>query len=408
MKYILSLILTVSLTLNTFFYDVNQNKSSIVFNSQISTGTDSIVEEEIDLGISSKSAILIEASSGEILYELNSSESLKPASVTKVMTLLLCYEEIASGNMSYEDTVVISEHAASMGGSQCFFEAGEEQKVKDMLKCIEISSGNDAAVAMGEHIAGSEVEFVNMMNEKAKELGMDNTNFVNACGLDDENHYTSALDIGIMSRELITKYPEIFDLSTIWMDHITHKTSKGESRFDLANTNKFLKQYPGANGLKTGFTSDAGYCISATATRDDITLIAVIMGADTKETRNQEAGKLLDYGFSKCKIYTDGEVIANEQIIPIQNGVKDYVTPEAISEHTFTLVNRNPENVTKKLIINKNIKAPIKKGDVIGKIIYSIDNETINELAIKSSENIEKKSYSLSIRDLCCRFFVIE
>ena len=323
------------------------------------------------------------------------------------MTLLLCFDNISAGNLSYDDIITISSHAASMGGSQCFFEEGEQQTVQDIIKCIEISSGNDAAVAMGEHIAGSETEFVKMMNARAKELGMNNTNFENACGLDSPNHYTSAMDISIMSRELITKHPEIFDVSTIWMDHIIHKTSKGESRFDLANTNKFLKQYTGANGLKTGFTSEAGYCISGTATRNDITLIAVIMGAPTKDIRNSELAKLLDYGFSKCDIYIDNSVLENIDKILIDNGIKDFVIPEPIVEHQITLVNDNPNNIEKKIVYD-NIKAPIKKGDKIGSIQYYLNNSMIDEINIISSENIQKKSYSLSIRDLCNRLFVVE
>ncbi len=404
MKHLISFIMAGIFILNNFTFSYGYDKYA---NYDLSTQTDATGDENIDLGITSKSAVLIEANSGKILYEKNKDETLKPASVTKIMTLLLCFDNISAGNLSYDDIITISSHAASMGGSQCFFEEGEQQTVQDIIKCIEISSGNDAAVAMGEHIAGSETEFVKMMNAKAKELGMINTNFENACGLDSPNHYTSAMDISIMSRELITKHPEIFDVSTIWMDHIIHKTSKGESRFDLANTNKFLKQYTGANGLKTGFTSEAGYCISGTATRNDITLIAVIMGAPTKDIRNSELAKLLDYGFSKCDIYIDNSVLENIDKILIDNGIKDFVIPEPIVEHQITLVNDNPNNIEKKIVYD-NIKAPIKKGDKIGSIQYYLNNSMIDEINIISSENIQKKSYSLSIRDLCNRLFVVE
>lgn len=203
-----------------------------------------------ELDISSRSAILMEANSGKIIYEKNADEMLRPASVTKVMTLLLIFESIDEGKLSMDDIVTVSEHAASMGGSQCFFEAGEQQTVNDMIKCIEIASGNDAAVAMAEHIAGSEELFVERMNERAKELGMNNTCFKNACGLEAEGHLTCARDIAIMSRELIVNHPEIKEYSTTWMDYIIHRTKRGESRFDLANTNKFLRQYNGATGLK--------------------------------------------------------------------------------------------------------------------------------------------------------------
>ncbi len=404
MKSFFTLVLSAILTLNISCLSLFQNISSFYLNT-------SMVDElssEVDLGITSKSAILIEAETGRVLYEKNSDERLKPASVTKIMTLLLIFDSIKSGAITLEDTVIISEHAASMGGSQCFFEAGEEQKVMDMIKCIEVSSGNDAAVAMGEHLAGSEPEFVKQMNEKAHELGMENTNFVNACGLDDDNHYTSARDIGIMSRELITKHPEIFEISTIWMDYITHKTSKGESRFDLANTNKFLRQYTGANGLKTGYTSEAGYCISATATRDDITLIAVIMGAETKEIRNSEAGKLLDYGFSKCKIYTDSQVVDNSYKIKIMDGVMDYTYPLEIKEHKISMLDGNIDDIKKEICVYDDLKAPIKQGDEIGVVKYSINGEVIEEIKIFSAIDIEKKSYGLSIRDLCNYFFVVE
>lgn len=406
MNSILKFLISAALVLNSFFFDTN----NIYYSNDdlvVSTETDS-TSEDIDLGISSKSAILIEANSGMVLYEKNKTLELKPASVTKIMTLLLCYDEITAGNMSYDDIITISGHAASMGGSQCFFEEGEQQTVHDIIKCIEISSGNDAAVAMGEHLAGSETEFVKLMNNRAKELGMNNTNFVNACGLDDPNHYTSALDIGLMSRELILKHPEIFDISTIWMDHIIHRTSKGESRFDLANTNKFLRQYTGANGLKTGFTSEAGYCMSGTATRDGVTLIAVIMGADTKEIRNSEVGKLLDFGFSKCKIYTDTNVLDNNISFNINDGVKKYVTPETIKEHKVTLINNNSDNIVKNFKLSKDLKAPVKKGDEIGTVEYMLDGKVIDKVIIYSSENIAKKSYSISIRDLCNKFFVVE
>ena len=405
MNRIITFFISAIMLLNSGFVDIGNLylREELMY----ATETDS-VEAMVDLELTSKSAILIDANSGAILYEKDKDKELKPASVTKIMTLLLCYDAIKAGNLTYDDIITISGHAASMGGSQCFFEEGEQQTVYDIIKCIEISSGNDAAVAMGEHLAGSEAEFVKMMNSKAKELGMNNTNFVNACGLDDPNHYTCALDIGLMSRELITKHPEIFDISTIWMDHIIHKTSKGESRFDLANTNKFLRQYTGANGLKTGFTSDAGYCMSGTATRDGVTLIAVVMGAETKEIRNDEVSRMLDYGFSKCKIYTDKNVLENYKEFKIIDGVKDTVIPKVINEHSITLVNSNPDNIKKNITIHKDLKAPIHEGDSIGIVQYTIDDKVIDEIIIYSAENIEKKSYSISIRDLCYKFFVLE
>ena len=257
---------------------------------------------QVNLEIESPSAILLEAKTGTVIYEKNADEARRPASVTKVMTLLLIYESLDSGKMRKEDVVTISEHAASMGGSQCYFEPGEQQTVEDMIKCIVVASGNDAAVAMGEHLAGSEAGFVEQMNQKAAQLGMTNTHFENACGLEAEGHLTSARDIAIMSRELTLKHPDIFNYSSIWMDTIIHKTARGESEFGLANTNKLLKQYNGMTGLKTGYTSVAGYSICATASRNGVDLIAVVMGAPTKEIRNGDVTKLFDYGFVKCKI----------------------------------------------------------------------------------------------------------
>ena len=364
--------------------------------------------EDDPLDLKSRSAILMEASTGRIIYEKNADEMLRPASVTKIMTLLLTFEELDSGNMTYDDIVTVSEHAASMGGSQCFFEAGEEQTVRDMIKCIEVASGNDAAVAMAEHIAGSEAEFVNMMNQRAKELGMENTNFVNACGLEAENHLTTARDIAIMSRELINNHPDIKDFSTIWMDSIVHKTRRGESQFDLANTNKFLNQYTGATGLKTGFTSQAKYCMSATANRNGIELIAVIMGADTKEIRNSEAGKLLDYGFSKCNIYNETETLPIDFKIPVKNGTSDYVKYEPIINNQFVLVDESPEMVVKEVLLYNDIEAPIYEGDTLGVVQYSVNGNLIHEEYIYAAEDVEKLSYLQSLKGLLSKTFMLQ
>lgn len=357
--------------------------------------------------LESPSAILIEASTGTVLYEKNADEALRPASVTKVMTLLLIFEKIDEGVISYDDVVTISEHAASMGGSQCFFEQGEQQTVKDLIKCIEVSSGNDAAVAMGEYIGGSEQGFVILMNEKAKELGMNNTNFANACGLEAEGHVTSARDIAIMSRELTTNYPEIFDYSKIWMDSIIHKTAKGESVFDLANTNKFMKEYNGATGLKTGYTSQAGYCMSATASRNDVDLIAVIMGAATKDIRNDEAGKLLDYGFAMCNVYTDDEGVSNDVKFNVTNGEKKYGTIEDVGKVNVVLIGTKADNITKKIEINKKIIAPIKKGDVIGKVSYYNNGNAVKEVPLFSSCDIKKMTIKSGIKIVFNRLLII-
>ncbi len=374
----------------------------------IATQSDAVIEtaSQAALTLQSRSAILLEASSGKVLYEKNADEALRPASVTKVMTLLLIFDEIKAGNLTYEDIVTVSEHAASMGGSQCFFESGEQQTVHDMIKCIEVASGNDAAVAMAEHIAGSEAAFVELMNEKAASLGMVNTHFENACGLEAEGHLTSARDISIMSRELICKHPEIIEFSTIWMDSIIHKTARGQSQFDLANTNKFLKQYTGATGLKTGYTSQAKYCISATANRNGINLIAVIMGADTKEIRNSEAAMLLDYGFANCKTYTDSDVLPDDLKIGVKCGVCDYIPYESCKKHEVVIVDGNPEKIEKKISVYNDIKAPVRKGDIIGVVQYSYDGNLIDEVYIYASEDVDEMSFSYSLKTISRRLFL--
>ena len=367
------------------------------------SGKDLDVQVELDLG--SPSVILLEAKTGTVIYEKNADEARRPASVTKVMTLLLAYEALDSGNMRKEDIITISEHAASMGGSQCYFKPGEQQTVEDMIKCIVIASGNDAAVAMGEHLAGSEAGFVAMMNQRAAELGMVNTHFENACGLEAEGHLTSARDIAIMSRELTLKHPDIFNYSGIWMDTIVHKTARGESEFGLANTNKLLKQYSGMTGLKTGYTSVAGYSICATATRNDVDLIAVVMGASTKEIRNSDVTKLFDYGFAKCRVYQDEN---NEELlskVEIKKGKKSTVDLEPVEPFHYVLIDQDAENIKKEIKL-ENLEAPVKKGQVIGSISYFYGDKLIGELPVMAKENVEKLSYMDSFFSVLNKFFL--
>ena len=349
-------------------------------------------DTEDALQIQSKSVLLMELESGTVLYEKNADEMLRPASVTKVMTLLLIFEALERGDIALDDTVVVTEHAASMGGSQCFFEAGEEQTVQDMIKCIEVASGNDAAVAMAE--------------QRAKELGMEHTHFDNACGLEVETHLTSARDIAIMSRQLLLYHPDILTYSTIWMDSITHKTRRGESQFDLANTNKFLNLYTGANGLKTGYTSQAKYCMSATATRDGVTLIAVVMGAETKEIRNSEAMKLLDYGFAQCRPYVDTEVVPEDLQIPVQNGTCKSVTVKPVEQHTITLVATNPDQIEKQVIAYENLKAPIQEGDAVGVVQYSCNGTCISEVILYAERSVPKLDLKYSLSEIAGRIFM--
>ena len=282
-----------------------------------------MIPVKAEVAVSSPSVILIESSTGQIIYELNSAERRSPASITKIMTLLLTFEALASGKVSLTDQVLTSEHASSMGGSQVYLAAGEVQTLETMIKCIVVASGNDASVAVAEHIAGSEQAFVDMMNEKAVELGMVDTHFEDCCGLSDsDGHYSCARDVAIMSRELTTKYPDIFNYTTIWMEDITHETRQGVTNFTLSSTNKLLKQYQWATGLKTGSTSKARFCLSATASKDGIDLIAVIMGAPDKDIRSQDAQALLTYGFSVCNLYID----ENKDVLPplaIDGGVQE-------------------------------------------------------------------------------------
>lgn len=345
------------------------------------------------LDIKSPSVLLMELNSGQVLYEQDADTARRPASVTKLMTILLAFDSIKSGKLALTDMVTVSEHAASMGGSQVYLETGETQTFEDMLKCMIISSANDAAVAVGEAIAGSEEGFVAMMNEKAKELGMTNTHFENACGLEAEGHMMSARDIAILSRQLLAEHPEVTKYTTIWMDTIIHKTAKGESEFGLANTNKFLKKYEGANGLKTGYTSVAGFSMSATATRNGTTLIAVVMGSETKDIRYADAAKLLDYGFANCNIYEDNKVLDGNNQLKVKNGVEDKIAIEAKSNFTHVFIGSDGTGeVTKKMIIIKDT-APIKKGEVVAKVEYYQNKELLGSMDIVAKNNLEKQKY---------------
>ena len=277
------------------------------------------------VAISAPSAILLEASTGKVIFEQNADEVCAPASITKIMTLLLIFEALDRGDIKLTDEVITSERAQSMGGSQVFLEAGELQTVDTLIKCIAVASGNDAAVAMAEHIAGSEEEFVARMNQRAQELSMTNTHFVDCCGLtDSDEHHTSARDVAVMSRELVANHPEVYRYTGIWMEDITHTTARGSSVFTLSSTNKLLKQYQWATGLKTGSTSKAKYCLAATARKDDMELIAVVMTAPDSKSRFEDAASLLNYGYSVSSLYRD----ENRDTIPelkVKGGVEETV-----------------------------------------------------------------------------------
>ena len=348
---------------------------------------------QAEIDISAPSAVLMEASTGTVIYEKDADTARPPASVTKVMTMLLIFDALEAGSIHLEDEVTTSEYAASMGGSQVFLEPGEIQTVDTMLKCIAVASANDACVAMAEYICGSEEEFVRKMNERAKELGMDNTNFVNCNGLDAEGHVTSARDIALMSRELIAKYPQIHDYSMIWMENITHNTSKGTSEFGLTNTNKLVRQYEYATGLKTGSTGEAKFCVSATGEKNGIEMIAVVMGAETSKERFADAVKLLNHGFGKCQLYTD-ESTPDVQSADVEGGVREYVSVERPGAFSYLdMTGANLAEVEKRTEMNENLSAPLKKGDVIGYIVYSIDGREIGRAELTAGEAVEKAGF---------------
>lgn len=348
---------------------------------------------QAEINISAPSAVLMEASTGTVIYEKDADTARPPASVTKVMTMLLIFDALEAGSIHLEDEVTTSEYAASMGGSQVFLEPGEIQTVDTMLKCIAVASANDACVAMAEYICGSEEEFVRKMNERAKGLGMDNTNFVNCNGLDAEGHVTSARDIALMSRELIAKYPQIHDYSMIWMENITHNTSKGTSEFGLTNTNKLVRQYEYATGLKTGSTGEAKFCVSATGEKNGIEMIAVVMGAETSKERFADAVKLLNHGFGKCQLYTD-ESTPDVQSADVEGGVREYVSVERPGAFSYLdMTGANLAEVEKRTEMNKNLSAPLKKGDVIGYIVYSIDGREIGRAELTAGEAVEKAGF---------------
>ncbi len=350
--------------------------------------------EDNQMNITSTSAVLIEGSTGSIIYEKNKDEKLKPASITKIMTLLLIFEALDGGKIKLADEVSVSEHAASMGGSQVYLEPYEIQTVETMIKCISIASANDASVAMAELIAGSEEEFVARMNARAKELGMLNTNFINCCGLDEDNHYSSAYDVALMSRELIAKHPEVSNYSTVWMDTIIHTTKKGQSEFGLTNTNKLIKHYNGITGLKTGSTSLAKYCLSATAKREGMDLIAVIMAAPETKIRFNEASRLLDYGFANCSIYSDDNKGLQIIPIPVKKGVADKINYRVNDEFSYLcLKNTNPADITKEAAIYENVTAPVKENDKVGEITYKLSGKKIGTVDVVAAESVDKAKY---------------
>lgn len=341
--------------------------------------------------ISAPGAVLMEPSTGTVLYEKNGEEQRSPASITKIMTLLLIFEALEDGQITLEEEVVTSAYAKSMGGSQVFLEEGEKQTVETLIKCIVVASGNDASVVMAEHLAGSEEEFVKRMNEKAGELGMLHTQFEDCCGLtDSEEHYTTASDVAIVSRKLITRFPRILEYSSIWMENIIHRTAQGEKEFCLTNTNKLIRSYEGCVGLKTGSTSVAKYCVSAVAQRGEMTLLAVVMGAPDAKVRFKDAAALLDYGFGKCDLYLDENRI-NPDPVPIKGGVKEEVVCRYTGEFRYLdTEGKNLSQIEKKIVYMKNLQAPVKKGDIVGEAQYLLDGKVVGKTDIVAAKSVKK------------------
>ena len=344
--------------------------------------------------IEAPGAVLMEKETGTVIYSRDPDTRRSPASITKIMTLILIFDAIREGTLHLEDSITTSAYARSMGGSQVFLEEGEKQTVETMIKCIVIASGNDASVAMAEHVAGTEQAFVERMNERAKDLGMKNTHFVDCCGLtESQEHYTTPYDIALMSRELISRYPEVLTYSSVWMEDITHVTRKGSSKFTLTNTNKLLRSYEGCMGLKTGSTSIAKYCLSAVAKRNDITLIAVVMAAPDYKVRFKDAASMLNYGFSKCSLYIDKKMEALPEI-PVRNGKKKTVSLVYEEQfHYLDTTGQNIGNVKRKLRIHREVKAPVKKNTLAGEMIYSVDGKELGRVRILYGENAGKATY---------------
>ncbi|MBQ2676217.1 MAG: D-alanyl-D-alanine carboxypeptidase [Clostridia bacterium] len=350
--------------------------------------------------VKAKSTVLMEASTGKILTQTNAHEKLEPASITKIMTLLLVTEAIDNGKISVNDVVTTSEHAASMGGSQIWLEPGETMTVDQMLKAAAVGSANDASVALAEHIAGSEEGFVALMNARAKELGMNDTTFKNACGLDEEGHLTSAHDVAVMSRELIL-HDTIKKYTTIWMDSLRG----GQTQ--LVNTNKLVRYYLGATGLKTGTTSKAGFCVSATAKRDGMELIAVVMGGESSNERFAGAKKLLDYGFANWSITKPNFDASTVNNIKVVKGVKPTAAVEVDTVKNQLIKKGDAKGITVDVIMNEFVDAPVKEGTQVGKVVIKLNGEAIDECKIYTTENIDKITWGFSFIKLVNALFCV-
>lgn len=343
----------------------------------------------VELSVAGKSALLMDVSTGSILYESNAHERLAPASVTKVMTMLLIMEAVDSGKIAMTDTVTASEAAAAKGGSQIYLKAGETMTVSDMLKSIAVSSANDCACAMAEYIAGSEEAFVALMNQRAQELGMTDTTFVNCTGLDDganaDQHKTSAHDIAVMSRELLKNHPQIKEFTTIWMDTVRNGS------FGLSNTNKLIRFYQGATGLKTGFTSAAGYCLSASAQREGMELVAVVMGAATSQERNAACKQLLDYGFANFAVINPELTEVSD--VPVRLGTQEGVAVQLGQSEGLLIDKAQKNTVTTDISLDESVTAPVSQGQRIGTLTVKSGEQVLREIPLVAAQGVERLSW---------------
>ncbi len=341
-----------------------------------------------DMNLPVKSAVLMDVTTGQLLYEQNAHEALAPASVTKVMTMLLIMEAIDSGRIKWDDMVTTSEAAAAKGGSQVYLKVGETMSVSEMVKCIAVSSANDCACAMAEHLSGSEAAFVEAMNKRAKELGMNDTNFVNCTGLDDapeaKDHKTSAYDIAVMSRELLKNHPDIKKFTTIWMDTVRN------GAFGLSNTNKMVRFYQGATGLKTGFTAQAGYCLSASALREDMELVAVVMGCETSKDRFAACKSLLDYGFATYALVAPQ---VERQQIPVKLGVKDSVSAVPSGEDALLIDKSQKGQIAQEVQLLPEVQAPVSRGQRLGTLTIKAGQYVLKEIPLVAEEPVEKLTF---------------
>ena len=392
MKRIIAVILCVLLCSQTCYA---MSMDEVVFMEE-ETAADTGSEVEL----SAETAILMEAETGTVLFEQDADKELPPASVTKVMTLLLIFDALKEGKISLDEEVTTSEYAASMGGSQVFLEVGEKQTVDTLIKCIAVASANDACVAMAERIAGTEEQFVQRMNERAKGLGMEHTNFVNCNGLDTDGHETTARDIALMSRELILNYPQIFDYTQIWMENITHVTAKGESEFGLSNTNKLIRQYEYATGLKTGSTSQAKFCLSATGAKDGIQMIAVVMAEPDAKSRTKDAIKLLNYGFGRCNFYKDENVLEEPVYAEVKKGKEDKVTGMCEKNFQYVDFENTDFSQIRKEVEMETLNAPVEKGEEIGKVSYFLNDNLIGEVPVLAETSVGKMKFTDAVSEI--------